>query len=134
MSYIITFFDREGPGRRYLFPKPSYANPAIEVVTKMMDWLEDQPITRAMRGQQVPFAWTPEYQSSITVRDLNDDEIVLLQMAGTPNIRIVHESRLHRRLKPIHGLSTEGTAYRRDIAKKRDPSTYDVVKRRSRRL
>ena len=132
MSYIITFFDCEGPSRRYLFSRSVIAGHQIDLITKMMDWLDEQPIARAMRGQGINFAWTPDFQSSVTVRDLNDDEIVLLKMAGTPNIRITHENNLHQRRKPMHGISTEGTKYRRDIATKTDPADYKIVKRKKR--
>jgi hypothetical protein len=139
VSYVITFFDREGPGRRYLFPERMY-DPVThtflsepQMAVKMMEWLEGQPIVRALTGQEIPFAWTAEHQSSITVRDLTDDEIVLLIMSGTPNMRIVHDSRLRKRERPLHDISTEGTQYRRDIAKKRDPATYEIVKRPARR-
>jgi hypothetical protein len=135
VSYVITFFDREGPGRRYLFPDRMYdpSNHAIlgapQIAVKMMEWLEGQPILRALNGQGIPFAWTSEHQSSITVRDLTEDEIVLLIMSGTPNMRIVHDSKLHKRREKPAPISTEGTRYKREIAKKRDPATYEIVKR-----
>lgn len=90
----------------------------------LMEWVDEQPIAKLLRTNSIPYAFCIEVPSSITVRDLTEDETILLKLAAGTDVRIAHEHDIRRNNKSVQ-CSTEGTQYARPAAKK----DYKIVKR-----
>lgn len=130
MSYIITMFKHERRDGRREYRFVNRFNGSVsdtDLIMEMMEWFDQTPLAAALRRNEIIYAWTPHYKSSVTVRDLTDDELMLVKLTAGTDFRIAHESELRERqprLSPSDG-------YKRAVGTpKKCPNDYSIVKRR----
>jgi hypothetical protein len=88
-KFIITFYERNDRGhRRFRFqPRriaasalfPLWETPA-EVYFRMMEWLDEQNITKIMRINDIDYAITDTVKSSIIVPAMTDEQAMMIRM------------------------------------------------------